>query len=447
VTGIEERLTSEGLLPAEARRKRELFADVDGALHGLGHPVGVEARRWFVPGRIEVLGKHTDYAGGRSLLCAIGRGFCVSAAPRSDRIVRIVDAGRGLTGEVTLDAALVPSAAGWMVYAQTVAARIAQNFRGELHGADIAFSSDLPRASGLSSSSALVVGLFTALSDVNALEGRPEYATDICGPEDLGGYLGCLENGRSFGALGGDRGVGTFGGSEDQTAILCCRAGEIAQYAFCPVRHERSMPLESDWSFVVASSGVASDKTGAARQSYNRLSLAVSAILALWNRSTGRRDESLFAALSETPDAPARIRSLLRLLPVEGFSREFLGGRLDQFLEETTGIVPAVADLLAKGEVGLLGELVDRSQALAERCLGNQVPETIALARLARELGAAAASAFGGGFGGSVWALVQTEAADGFRRRWAESYAKAFPAVTEQSRFFVTRPGPAVVRL
>ena len=73
-----------------------------------------------------------------------------------------------------------------MVYPQTVAARIAQNFRGELCGADIAFSSDLPRAAGLSSSSALVVGLFTALSDVNALAARPEYAADIRGPEDLG---------------------------------------------------------------------------------------------------------------------------------------------------------------------------------------------------------------------------------------------------------------------
>lgn len=447
MNGIEEHLFSAGLLAAEARRKRELFSDVDGALRGLGHSGSVDVGRWFVPGRIEVLGKHTDYAGGRSLLCAIGRGFCVSAVARSDRIVRIVDAGRGLTGEVPLDAALVASATGWMVYAQTVAARIAQNFPGQLRGADIALASDLPRASGMSSSSALVVSLFTALSDVNALADRPEYAADIRGPEDLGGYLGCLENGRSFGGLGGDRGVGTFGGSEDQTAILCCRAGEIAQYAFCPVRHERSMPLESDWSFVVASSGVAADKTGAVRQSYNRLSLAVSAILDLWNRSTGRRDKSLFAALSEAPDAVERIRSLVRLLPVEGFSAEFLGGRLDQFLEETTRIVPEVADLLEKGEVGLLGELVDRSQELAERCLGNQVPETIALARSARELGAAAASAFGGGFGGSVWALLQTEAAGAFRRRWAESYAKAFPAVTEQSRFFVTRPGPAVVRL
>jgi galactokinase len=445
--GIDERLRAEGLLPAEARRKRELFADVDAALRGLGNAAGAPVRRWFVPGRIEVLGKHTDYAGGRSLLCAIGRGFCVSAAAREDRTVRIADAGRGLTAEVPLDAGRVTSATGWTVYAQTVAARIAQNFPGRLRGADIAFASDLPRASGMSSSSALVVGLFTALSDVNALPGRPEYAAAIRGPEDLGGYLGCLENGRGFGALGGDRGVGTFGGSEDQTAILCCRAGEIAQYAFCPVRHERSMPLGSDWSFVVASSGVASDKTGDARERYNRLSLAASAILALWNRSTGRTDGSLFEALSETADAPARLRSLLRLLPVEGFPRDFLEARLDQFLEETVRIVPAVGDLLAKGEVAMVGDLVDRSQALAEQALGNQVPETIALARLARELGAVAASAFGGGFGGSVWALVRTETADAFRRRWADRYAVAFPGVTEQSRFFVTRPGPAVVTL
>lgn len=447
MSGIEERLLAEGLLPAEARRKKELFAGVDAALRGLGPAANATPRRWFVPGRIEVLGKHTDYAGGRSLLCAIGRGFCVSAVARPDRTVRIADAGRGLTGEVSLDAALVPSATGWTLYAQTVASRLAQNFPGELSGADIAFASDLPRASGMSSSSALVVGLFTALSDVNALPERPEYAAAIRSAEDLGGYLGCLENGRSFGALGGDRGVGTFGGSEDQTAILCCRAGEIAQYAFCPVRHERSMPLEGDWSFVVASSGVASDKTGDARESYNRLSLAVSAILALWNRSTGRADGSLYAALSETPDAPARLRSLLRLLPVEGFTREFLGGRLDQFIEETVRIVPSVGDLIEKGEVGSIGDLVDRSQALAEQALGNQVPETIALARLARELGAAAASAFGGGFGGSVWALVRTETADAFRRRWADRYSAAFPAVTEQSRFFVTRPGPAVVAL
>ncbi len=432
---------------AEARRKRELFGEVDAALRTLAGPAVVADARWFVPGRIEVLGKHTDYAGGRSLLCTVGRGFCVAASARADRRVRITDAGRGVSAEVALDAGAAPAADGWVVYAQTVATRLAQNFAGPLRGADIAFASDLPGASGLSSSSALVVGLFTALGDRNELASRPEYRANIRSAEDLGGYLGCLENGRSFGALSGDRGVGTFGGSEDQTAILCCRVGELAQYGFCPVRHERSVGLEEDWSFVVASSGVASDKTGGVRERYNRLSLATTAILELWNRSTGRSDASLFAAATSGSDVPERIRQLVAMFPAPGFDAEFLVGRFDQFLEESTVLIPSVADLLAKGEVGLIGDLVDRSQELAERSLGNQVPETVALARTARTLGAAAASAFGGGFGGSVWALVRTDGADAFRRRWADGYAQAFPQVTGRSRFFVTRPGPAVVRL
>ncbi len=444
--GIDERLVEAGLTPAEARRKAELFAGVEAAFRAQGAARG-ETLRWFVPGRIEVLGKHTDYAGGRSLLCAVGRGFCIVAAPRTDRIVRVVDVARQKTGEVALDPDLVPASIGWKVYLETVAGRVARNFPGELRGADIVLASDLPRASGLSSSSALVVALFTVVSQVNALEARTEYTENIRSAEDLSGYLGCLENGRVFGTLPGERGVGTFGGSEDQTAILCSRAGQIGQYAFCPVRRERAIPFPRGWAFVVASSGIVSDKTGGAKDAYNRLSLAAAAILDLWNRSARRQDPNLLAAATGLPGARERIRNLLRVLPVEGFSSEFLVGRFDQFVEESTAIVPAVADLLARGDVVPIGGLVDRSQELAERCLGNQTPETVLLAREARALGAAAASAFGGGFGGSVWALVRSEEAEPFRKRWGDRYAAAFPNPTERSRFFTTRPGPSVVTL
>ena len=73
-----------------------------------------------MPGRIEVLGKHTDYAGGRSLLCTVGRGFCVAASPRKDRILRVVDAGRRLEVEVPLDPGLVPAASGGRIYVEAV---------------------------------------------------------------------------------------------------------------------------------------------------------------------------------------------------------------------------------------------------------------------------------------------------------------------------------------
>lgn len=394
------------------------------------------------------MGKHTDYAGGRSILCAVGRGFCVAASPRNDGILRVVDAGRSLMAEVPIDPALVPSATGWRIYVETVASRLARNFPG-LRGADVALASDLPRASGLSSSSALTVSVYTALAEANALRERGEYRASIESPEDLGGYLGALENGRAFGGLPGEHGVGTFGGSEDQTAILCSHPGLVAQYSFCPVRHERSVPLPDGWTLVVASSGIASDKTGDARDRYNRLSLATTAILELWNRSARRADESLMAAATAAPDAPERIRNLLRVIPVpgDGFTPEFLTGRFDQFLEESTSLVPEVANWLARDDVVPIGPLVDRSQDLAERCLGNQIPETVSLQRSARSLGAAAASAFGGGFGGSVWAIVRSEDADGFRKRWGEAYAGAFPNPTGRSRFFATQPGPAVTRL
>jgi len=444
---VEERLVEAGLTPAEARRKRELFGSVDAAFGSATGGASARAR-WFVPGRIELMGKHTDYAGGRSLLCAVGRGFCVAASPRDDGILRVVDAGRNLSAEVPLDSALVPSASGWKVYLETVAFRLARNFPG-LRGANVALSSDLPRASGLSSSSALVVALFTALSELNDLPERPEYRDSIRNSEELGGYLGALENGRAFGRLAGEHGVGTFGGSEDQTAILCSRAGTITQYAFCPVRRERSISWPDGWTLVVASSGIASDKTGDVRDRFNRLSLAASAILELWNRSARREDGNLLAAATGVPGAAERIRNLLRVIPVagDGFTPEFLTGRFDQFLEESTALVPAVGDWLARDDVVPIGPLVDRSQELAEKCLGNQIPETVALQRSARALGAAAASAFGGGFGGSVWAIVRTEEADGFRKRWGESYAEAFPNPTGRSRFFATQPGPAVVRL
>jgi galactokinase len=446
VTPIEERMVGAGLLPAEARRKREIFEQVDETLRTLGGGESDGVRRFFVPGRIEVLGKHTDYAGGRSLLCAAGRGFCIAARPRTDAVLRIVDRGRGLSAEVPLDAALEPEGSGWIVFARTVAARAALNFPG-VRGADVVLASDLPRAAGLSSSSALVAALFAVLADRNELAHRPEWSRNIRNSEELGGYLGSVESGGRFGTLAANSGVGTRGGCEDATAIVGSRAGQISQFAFGPPRRERSMPLDPDWSFVVASSGVAADKTGGARESFNRLSRAAAEILAIWNRSTGRSDSTLFAALAGRHDVPDRIRGLLRTFPGPEFSAEFLIARFDQFVEESFTLVPRAGDLLEKGEVILLGEVVDRSQELAEECLANQVPETAVLAHSARELGAAAASAFGGGFGGSVWALSRTADAEAFRRRWAEVYVGRFPAAAAESRFFVTRPGPPVLVL
>lgn len=91
--------------------------------------------------------------------------------------------------------------------------------------------------------------------------------------------------------------------------------------------------------------------------------------------------------------------------------------------------------------------LVDCSQGLSADQLGNQIPETEYLAAAARELGAIAASAFGAGFGGSVWALIGDDALPKFIRRWRESYAGRYPSTSQRAQFFSFKPGPAAFQL
>ena len=91
-------------------------------------------------------------------------------------------------------------------------------------------------------------------------------------------------------------------------------------------------------------------------------------------------------------------------------------------------IEPRIAD------AARVGELSRESQVDAEVLLGNQIPETIALAGRARECGAFAACSFGAGFGGSVWALVERADAERFVRAWHPDA-------------FIADPGPALIEL
>ena len=434
-----ERLIAAGMNEAEAPIKSSHLAELDRHL-----PAGAEPLRCFVPGRIEVLGKHTDYAGGRSLLCTAERGFCVAAVPRADAIVRIHDIARRKTAEITLSSDLDIPAFGWTVYPAVVARRIARNFPGANIGADIILSSDLPSAAGMSSSSALVIAIFAALSAVNHLPERLEYASNIANAEDLAGYLGCIENGQTYKSLTGDGGVGTFGGSEDHTAILTSQPGHLKQYSFCPVRFECSVKLPDDCVFVIGVSGVVADKTGSARESYNRASQGVRSILEIWRSASGSNATTLAEAATRSPDAPDQIRAALR--QANSSDTASLLNRFDQFLLESETIIPQASAALARGDLQAFGKLVDQSQDATEKLLGNQVPETIWLAAEARTQGAYAASAFGAGFGGSVWALVDRKNADGFMKRWLEAYQHSGHAAARSSQFFLTPAGPPMIQ-
>jgi galactokinase len=399
-----------------------------------------------VPGRIEFLGKHTDYAGGRSLLCAVERGFAVVSVPRDDRGVRIHDAISGASARSTLSTDIRPPRGQWPNYPLTVCARVARNFPGNLRGLELAFASDLPSAAGLSSSSVLIIATWLALAEANALRSRPEYLGSIHRIEDLAGYLGAVENGSTFGQLSGGHGVGTLGGSQDHTAILASFPGALVQYAFAPVRFERKLPLPNDHVFVVAASGVVAAKGGRAQEQYNQAATRAAVALRVWRDETGSDAPTLAAALTESPNMSEELRSAISRRSDLPFSAEALVARVQQLSAELE-IIDGAANAIAAGDLARLGALIDRSQANAERLLGNQVPETIALARSARELGAAAASAFGAGFGGSVYALVTRRSAKEFLEQWRGRYVKEFPARAAGARFFVTCAGPPATQL
>ena len=144
--------------------------------------------------------------------------------------------------------------------------------------------------------------------------------------------------------------------------------------------------MPADWRFVVASSGVHADKAGTVRDRYNRAS-AVDRLLSIWNSTSESPAHSLAAALDSAPDAEERLRRQPRdeSAASSQFSSDDLERRLSMFARETAR-APLAAAAFASADRDCLESLTRSSQEDAERLLGNQIPETVALASSAYEL-------------------------------------------------------------
>jgi galactokinase len=419
-------LIERGLDPAELAGKEALFTAVVETFSMVRG--GAPEQAFWIPGRLEVFGKHTDYAGGRTLVCALPRGFALVAAARPDRTVRVTDAWRG--EKVTVDP-LVPGAprAGWGRYVDVAVRRLARNFPGCAFGAEIVLASDLPSSGGMSSSSALVIAIAACLCAIGDARRHPAWKRNLRSSLDIAAYFACIENGRRFASLDGDAGVGTHGGSEDHAAIIEGRPDMLSAFAFVPPRAVDVAPAPDAWRFVLATSAVSANKTGAAQTPYNRLAAGAGALLGLWNgASTNPPVVSLAAALASNGGAANRLRGLVRESSIAEWPVEALDRRLEHFIRED-GRVPRAIEAFRRRDAETLGAISRESQADAEHLLGNQTPETVALAKRARERGAFAACSFGAGFGGSVWALAPAAEADAFAKAWDKSAFVARPGL------------------
>jgi galactokinase len=403
---------------------------------------GGAPRRYVVPGRVELVGKHVDYAGGRSLTCAVDRALTVHARPLDTPLIRVRDRARRGVVEVPLvaDVERAKGSPRWSSYVVAVARRFARDFPHARNGIELEVTSTLPSSAGLSSSSAFVVAVATALFDANLMADDRAARAIVGDALARAEYIGAMETGAAYGEFSGDHGVGVRGGAQDHVAIVCAQEESVGQFSYRPARLERRVPWPSEYSIAIGVSGVTATKTGNARARYNRVADSTRALLRAWNAAVGRSDDTLAGAIASAPDAVERL-SRLATQGVEPFGGDYLGPRFAQFREEVGDVVPRAGDAMRDRDLATLGTLVDRSMAMAVRALRNQVAETSHLTRAARERGAVAASAFGAGFGGAVWAMVRTADADAFVDAWRADYLATFPHRTEHALWLVTRPG------
>lgn len=398
---------------------------------------------WFVPGRIEVFGKHTDYAGGRSLLVAAEQGVTASAmgypqAPSPTGVFLCRSSAMDGDVEVVAGQSSALPAGHWGNYVQATVDRLSANF-GELRSAVVEVDSTLPLASGMSSSSALVCAVALAIADQNDLWAHPDWQAAVEDRVDLAAYLATIENGLSFKNLPGAKGVGTFGGSQDHTAMLNCSDGKLGIFRFAPTVAEGEIEVPAGWTFVVAVSGVLAEKTGAALDAYNNASLQVSRLVELWNGRKG----GTFSTLAQVLAEEGARGDLLEWVEED----PLLAARLQAYLTEMEDAIPAAIEALSVGDIEKFGQAVEISHRNADENLGNQIPQTNALQRLARELGAVAASGFGAGFGGSVWALVPTDDARQFADDWLSAYLQEYPETSGRASTLITSAAPSAHRV
>lgn len=127
---------------------------------------GREPRLFRAPGRVNLIGEHTDYNGGFVLPMAIEYATTVAAAARDDRIIQVRSVNLDETAEIDLDAPEQKLRGSWVDYIEGVA-RILERENAKLRGADLLISSDVPTGAGLSSSAALEISVGLALTEIS----------------------------------------------------------------------------------------------------------------------------------------------------------------------------------------------------------------------------------------------------------------------------------------
>jgi galactokinase len=311
------------------------------------------------PGRVNLIGEHTDYNGGLALPFAISRGITVTAEPAGGSRICAHALDIGERDDFAL--AAPERTEGWRAFVRgTVAELTAAGY--ELRPCRLSIEGDLERGSGLSSSAALETALSLALL---AVAGADE-------PEDrreLAKLCSRVENDW----------VGAETGLLDQLASLYGEPGHAIRIDFRSLAIDRVPLALGDWTLVTLDSGAAHS---IAQSGYNE-------------RRRECREACEWLGVETLSDADD-----LGGLP------EPLASRARHVVSENAR-VDAMVDALRRADLEEAGRLLDASHASLRDDYEVSVPEVERTVATLKDAGAAGARMVGGGFGGSVLALLR----------------------------------------
>lgn len=358
---------------------------------------------WQAPGRVNLIGEHTDYNQGYVLPFAIDRQAVVSLRLRDDGLVRLASSHSG-SQPVTSQVADAGSAQGWSAYLLGVVWALQQ--RGiEVPGFDLFVDSTVPTGAGLSSSAALESATALALNDLlNAGLSREELVL--------------------IGQQAENDVVGAPTGILDQSASLLSTAGQ-AVFLDCRSRESELVPLDLPAAGLVL--------------------LVVDTKVSHAHADGGYADRR---ASCERGAAVLGIGSLRELeqrdLPrAERLLDPVTYRRVRHIVTENGRVLETVAVLRAAGPVGI-GEILDQSHQSMRDDFEISSPELDLAVDTARASGALGARMTGGGFGGSAIALVPEPAVGAVRSAVESAFREAG---AHNPDMFEVLPGPGAQRL
>jgi|WetSurMetagenome_2_1015567.scaffolds.fasta_scaffold189427_2 galactokinase len=359
------------------------------------------------PGRVNLIGEHTDYNEGFVLPVAIDLGIAIALVPTADRRVEITLAATGESDAFDLDS-IGPRRGSWIDYVAGTAWALAERgvptggFRGVL-------ASDLPQGSGLSSSAALELASSLALTggEVPPLD-RMTLALTAQRAEN--GYVGV-----NCGLM--DQFASAFG-EPGKALLLDCRSLD-----------HRAIPMaDPDLALVACHSGSPRKlETSAYNERRSQCEAAVAVIAGRVPGVTALRDV--------TPAMLEEARP--RLDPV-------VAARAEHIVHENGRVLEAVAAFEA-GDLATVGRLFYASHASMRDLFGISSPELDALVEIAAGVpGVIGARLTGGGFGGCTINLVRREVVPALR----EAVLRQYPARTSLTpRVFEVAPSPGARRV